>query len=423
MIKQRGSAGSVRSLPPKKATTRGQQIVKINLLDVASFEGGHPIAQYDHLLAQAPVYWHEEAGGRGFWAVTRYQDVHDIGRNAAVFSSSPTIMIQDPMTDVGGSSASSKMMLMMDPPEHTGYRKLISRAFTQGPARDYEPRIKALATTIIDAVAHKGECEFMSEVAGEMPSFVIADLMGLPLSDGRELYRLTEIIHTDPASLAEGASAEAIQSMFSYAMTVIQDKRAHPGNDLASQLLSAELDGRRLTDEEFLLFFMLLVDAGGDTTRNLVGTGTYELIHLNGAWDQLAHDPAGRLPLAREELLRFTSPVIYMRRTLTQDYVLGGQTMQQGDKVVMYYGAANRDPRVFTEPHRLDLTRQGERHLAFGGGHHVCLGQWYARLEIDAIFTELLSRLKNLRVLEPPQWLNSTFISGMTRMPIGFELR
>ena len=188
--------------------------MKINLLDVASFDGGHPIAQYDHLLAEAPVYWHEEAGGRGFWAVTRYQDVYDIGRNAAVFSSSPTIMIQDPVTDASGASASSKMMLMMDPPEHTGYRKLISRAFTQGPARNYEPRIKALATSIIDAVAQKGECEFMSEVAGEMPSFVIADLMGLPLTDGRELYRLTEIIHTDPASLPKGASAEAVQSMF-----------------------------------------------------------------------------------------------------------------------------------------------------------------------------------------------------------------
>ena len=236
------------------------------------------------------------------------------------------------------------------------------------------PELKRWRPPLLTQSRTRAKCEFMSEVAGEMPSFVIADLMGLPLSDGRELYRLTEIIHTDPASLAEGASAEAIQSMFSYAMTVIQDKRAHPGNDLASQLLSAELDGRRLTDEEFLLFFMLLVDAGGDTTRNLVGTGTYELIHLNGAWDQLAHDPAGRLPLAREELLRFTSPVIYMRRTLTQDYVLGGQTMRQGDKVVMYYGAANRDPRVFTEPHRLDLTRQGERHLAFGGGASCLFG-------------------------------------------------
>jgi len=280
-----------------------------------------------------------------------------------------------------------------------------------------------LAKQIVDAVIDQGECEFMTAVAGEMPSFVIADLMGLPLTDGRELYRLTEIIHTDPASLPEGAQANAVQAMFAYAMTVIEQKRRAPGEDLATQLLLAELDGRRLSDEEFLLFFMLLVDAGGDTTRNLVGTGTFELMRRDGAWEWLAADPQNRLPAAREELLRYVSPVIYMRRTLNNDYKLQDTVMRAGDKVVMYYGAANRDPRVFSDPENLDLSRSAQRHLAFGGGHHVCLGQWFARLEIDAIFTELLSRLKHLRVLSPPQWLNSTFISGMTEFELGFERR
>jgi len=393
----------------------------IDLLDVKTFFGGHPADAYRYLRDEAPVYWHEEAHGPGFWAVTRYQDVYDIGRNAAVFSSSPTIMIQDP--DLSAGLGSAKMMLMMDPPEHTAYRKLISRAFTQGPARAYEARIKMLAKQIVDAVIDQGECEFMTAVAGEMPSFVIADLMGLPLTDGRELYRLTEIIHTDPASLPEGAQANAVQAMFAYAMTVIEQKRRAPGEDLATQLLLAELDGRRLSDEEFLLFFMLLVDAGGDTTRNLVGTGTFELMRRDGAWEWLAADPQNRLPAAREELLRYVSPVIYMRRTLNNDYKLQDTVMRAGDKVVMYYGAANRDPRVFSDPENLDLSRSAQRHLAFGGGHHVCLGQWFARLEIDAIFTELLSRLKHLRVLSPPQWLNSTFISGMTEFELGFERR
>lgn len=393
----------------------------IDLLDVKTFVGGHPADAYRYLRDEAPVYWHEEAHGPGFWAVTRYQDVYDIGRNAAVFSSSPTIMIQDP--DLSAGLGSAKMMLMMDPPEHTAYRKLISRAFTQGPARAYEARIKMLAKQIVDAVIDQGECEFMTAVAGEMPSFVIADLMGLPLTDGRELYRLTEIIHTDPASLPEGAQANAVQAMFAYAMTVIEQKRRAPGEDLATQLLLAELDGRRLSDEEFLLFFMLLVDAGGDTTRNLVGTGTFELMRRDGAWEWLAADPQNRLPAAREELLRYVSPVIYMRRTLNNDYKLQDTVMRAGDKVVMYYGAANRDPRVFSDPENLDLSRSAQRHPAFGGGHHVCLGQWFARLEIDAIFTELLSRLKHLRVLSPPQWLNSTFISGMTEFELGFERR
>lgn len=313
------------------------------------------------------------------------------------------------------------MMLMMDPPEHTSYRKLISRAFTQGPAKAYEGRIKALATRIVDAVADRGECEFMNEVAGEMPSFVIADLMGLPLTDGRDLYRLTEVIHSDPASLPEGAGAAAVGAMFEYGLSVIKEKRARPGDDLASQLLSVELDGRKLSDEEFLLFFMLLVDAGGDTTRNLVGTGLYELLNAPEQWGGLAADLDAMMPKARDELLRLTSPVIYMRRTLTQDFKLHDILMKSGDKVVMYYGAANRDPRVFDRPHDLDIHRGGARHLAFGGGHHVCLGQWFAKLEIDAILIEVISRLKNIKILETPQWLNSTFISGMTHLPISFE--
>lgn len=397
--------------------------MNIDLLDPATFRGGHPASVYDYLLAEAPVYWHDEPGGPGFWVVTRYQDVYDIGRNAAVFSSSPTIMIQDPTRGAGGRSGEHQMMLMMDPPEHTSYRKLISRAFTQGPAKAYDHRIKALATRIVDAVADRGECEFMSEIAGEMPSFVIADLMGLPLSDGRDLYRLTEVIHSDPSSLPEGAAAAAVGAMFEYGQSVIKDKRAKPSDDLASQLLSAELDGRKLSDEEFLLFFMLLVDAGGDTTRNLVGTGLYELLNAPEQWAALAQNLGTMMPKARDELLRLTSPVIYMRRTLKQDFNLHDVAMNSGDKVVMYYGAANRDPRIFDRPHELDIHRDGARHLAFGGGHHVCLGQWFARLEIDAILMEVIKRLKNIKVLEAPQWLNSTFISGMTHLPVSFERR
>ena len=397
--------------------------MNIDLLDPATFRGGHPASVYDYLLAEAPVYWHDEPDGPGFWVVTRYQDVYDIGRNAAVFSSSPTIMIQDPTRGAGGRSGEHQMMLMMDPPEHTSYRKLISRAFTQGPAKAYDHRIKALATRIVDAVADRGECEFMAEIAGEMPSFVIADLMGLPLSDGRDLYRLTEVIHSDPSSLPEGAAAAAVGAMFEYGQSVIKDKRAKPSDDLASQLLSAELDGRKLSDEEFLLFFMLLVDAGGDTTRNLVGTGLYELLNAPEQWAALAQNLGTMMPKARDELLRLTSPVIYMRRTLKQDFNLHDVAMNSGDKVVMYYGAANRDPRIFDRPHELDIHRDGARHLAFGGGHHVCLGQWFARLEIDAILMEVIKRLKNIKVLEAPQWLNSTFISGMTHLPVSFERR
>jgi len=252
--------------------------MEIDLLNPASFIGGHPHEQYDWLRDNEPVYRHDEPGGTGFWAITSHQDVYNIGRNAALFSSEPTIMIADPDPEQANFSGPHKMMLMMDPPEHTAYRKLISREFTQGPAKHYNQRIKELATQIVDDIIEKGECDFVTDIAGEMPSFVIADLMGLPLDDGRELYKLTEVIHSAPETFPENAIPEAVMKMFEYGQGVIKEKRANPGNDLASKLLAAELDGKKLEDSEFLLFFMLLIDAGGDTTRNLVATGMHELL-------------------------------------------------------------------------------------------------------------------------------------------------
>lgn len=367
------------------------------------------------------MHWHDEPDGRGFWAITRHEDVYNIGRNAEVFSSEPTIMIKDPDENMPTHSGGAKMMLMMDPPEHTAYRKLISRYFTQGPARHYNERIEQLAKQIVDRVADKGECEFVSEIAGEMPSFVIADLMGLPLEDGRELYKLTEVIHTAPETLPENAVPEAIMKMFEYGSGVIAKKRANPGDDLTSKSLAAEVDGQKLTDEEFVLFFMLLIDAGGDTTRNLVATGMYELMKHPDQLALLLSDIDQYLPSARDELLRWTSPVIFMRRTATQDTHLGDKAIKAGDKVVMYYGAANRDAAVFDNPHKLDITRNPNKHLAFGGGHHVCLGQWFARLEIDAIMREVLTRLSDFEIAGDTSWMASNFISGLTSMPLRFR--
>ena len=259
--------------------------MKIDLLDPASFSAGHPFAQYRWLRENAPVYWHEDPHGPGFWAVTRFKDVYDVDRNFQAFSSEPTIMIMDPPPDQQANFGGYKMMLMMDPPQHTAYRKLIRQEFTVGPAAERAPRLQTLARQIVDAVIEKGECDFVSEIAGEMPSYVIAELMGLPLDDGRELYKLTEIIHTAPEALPPHAGAEAVLKMFQYGRGVIEEKRARPRDDLATKLLQAEVDGKRLDDIEFLLFFLLLVDAGGDTTRNLLSSG---LIALLDNPDQLA---------------------------------------------------------------------------------------------------------------------------------------
>ena len=342
-----------------------------------------------------------------------------VGRDPTTFSSEPTIMIADPGQGSGLEFGEHKMMLMMDPPAHTQFRKIISREFTRGPAQSLRPRVEALSRQIIDEVIGRGECDFVADVAGELPSYVIAELMGIPLDDGRELYQLTEVIHSAAETLPEGAQAKAVMRMFEYAQGVYETKLNDPASDLASQIVHAEVDGRRLDLVDFQLFFLLLIDAGGDTTRNLVAGGLHALLQHPRALAELRSDPA-LIPGARDELLRWVSPVIYMRRTARSDTTIAGQKIRAGDKVVRYFGAANRDPRKFDAPETLDIHRSPNPHIAFGAGTHVCLGQHIARVEIDCMLSEVVSRLHDVELVEPPEWLASNFISGIRRMPIRF---
>jgi cytochrome P450 len=392
-----------------------------DLLDPATFAHGHPTEVYGRLRREAPVFRNPEPGGPGFWALTRYDDVYAVDHDFQNFSSEPTIMIADPGIGEGGTLGDAKMMLMMDPPHHTAFRKLIRGEFTKPAAAGKGSRLQELARQIVNEVIENGECDFVANVAGEMPSYVIAELMGMPLDDGRELYRLTETIHSAPETMPAGAIPDAVRAMFAYATDLIAEKRARPADDLATRLLTAEVEGRRLTDPEFLLFFLLLIDAGGDTTRNLLSTGILALDQNPGqkAWLMADLDP--RLDSAREELLRYASPVIYMRRTAARDTRIGETAIAAGDKVVMYFGAANRDPAKFENPDALNLARAPNEHIAFGGGPHVCLGQHLARIEIDAILREVLTRMPDLEIPAPPDWLASTFISGPKSMPVRFR--
>jgi cytochrome P450 len=400
---------------------QGATTMRIDLLSPGVFAGGQPHDQFAWLREHEPVRWHEEPAGRGFWAVTRFEDVWAVDRDFSTYSSEPTIMINDPLAESGAGLGPYKMMLMMDPPEHTGFRKLIRSEFTVPAAHLRAGRIGELAKQIVDAVIDRGECDFVADVAGEMPSFVMAELMGLPPDDGRELYKLTEIIHTSPEALPPGAGGQAVAKMFEYGSGVIADKRARPGEDLASKLLACEVDGRRLADPEFLLFFLLLVDAAGDTTRNLLSGGLLALMEQPQKLASLVGDLPARLPAAREELLRWTSPVIYMRRTAKKAATLGGKTIAAGDKVVMYFGAANRDPARFEHPDELDLGRAPNEHIAFGTGPHGCLGQHIARIEIDAMLTEVLTRMEGFELAGEVEWLPSNFISGPKAMPVRFR--
>ncbi len=394
----------------------------IDLVDHRSFAGSQPHDVFDHLRSTAPVYRHPEPDGPGFWAVTSHELVTEVGKDAARFSSEPTIMLRDP--DDPDQFGDHKMMLMCDPPLHTRMRRLVSRRFTPKSVRALTDGIAGLATRIVDEVVEHGACDLVSDLAGEMPSFVIADLLGLPLEDGRALYRHTETLHSATDAVGVEAQRAALGEMFAYAAGVHAARTAEPTDDLASLIANGAVGGEPLDEVDFFLWFLLLVDAGGDTTRNLVGGGMHHLFERPDALAELTADPDSLLDTAVEELLRFVSPVIHMRRTATADTTLGGQAIDAGDKVVMYYGAANRDPAVFGDPHDLDLRRDPNPHVAFGGGGpHFCLGAHLARVEIAALLREVLTRLEGLHPTAEPEWMASNFIYGPTTLPVAFAPR
>ena len=402
-------------------TTTASREPAIDLLSPESFAHGQPHEQFRWLRSHDPVHWHPEPDGPGFWAVTRYSDVKAVGRDPATFSSAPTIMIPD--GDGAIDAGDHQMMITMDPPRHTTHRKLVSGEFIPRAAKAMRPRIQELAARIIDGVIDRGECDLVGDIAGLMPSYVIADLLGIPLEDGVALYGLTETIHAAPESQPPGAAMGAVLEMFNYARGVWERKREHPARDLATSIAFAAVDGRQLDLIDFNLFFLLLIDAGGDTTRNLVAAGLDALFRHPEQMSWLREDCDGRLATAVEELLRWVSPVVYMRRTATRDASLGEAHITAGQKVVMYYGSANRDEEAFgPTADQLDLARSPNDHVAFGGGGpHFCLGAHIARVEIDALLRQVLSRLRHLEPSGPTEWLASTFISGPKHLPVRFE--
>lgn len=394
----------------------------INLIDPAYFaEHGHPWDQYAWLRANAPVYWHDEPDGPGFWAITKYEDIRTISRTPKTFSSYATgVMLPDP--DPMGLYAQRLMMLNMDPPQHDRFKLLVSRGFTPKNAPLLRPRIEELAREILDAALAKGSGDFVAEIAGRLPSGLIAELMGMPRQDGERLYDLTEIMHTNDDAIAPPEiKMAAIGEMLAYGQSVADIKRKNPGDDLATILVESEVDGDRLTDEEFQWFFLLLVNAGGDTTRNLLAAGLQLLFDHPEQRSKLLADVDGHLATAIEEMLRFSSPVSHFKRTTMEDTVIRGQPIKAGERVVMFYGSANRDEDIFDRPDSFDITRQPNPHVAFGaGGPHLCLGMHVARVELAVMFRELLTRMPRIAAAGPLERMHSSFIAGIHSMPVTY---
>ncbi|HZM31913.1 MAG TPA: cytochrome P450 [Acidimicrobiales bacterium] len=401
-------------------------LAEIDLLDRDRFTQGIPHEWFTWLRANAPVFHHEEPDGDGFWVITRYDDIVAANRDAASFSSSQelggVVMLEGPTAPIPGTEMAGEMMLFMDPPRHTRYRKLVNRGFTPRMIAALEVHVRELTVDIVEAATAKGECDFVVDIAAELPLEVIAELLGVPREDRHKLFDWSNrmVGSEDPEyQVAEAAVTEAQVEMFMYAQALAAERRADPKPDIVTTLLESEIEGDQLSEMDFNLFFMLLSVAGNETTRNAIAHGMNAFLEHPDQWELLVSDPARYIGGAVEEILRWASPVMFFRRNATRDVELGGQTIKAGDKISLWYISANRDESVFDEPFRFDITRDPNPHIAFGGGGpHFCLGAQLARLEIRLLFEELARRVPRLEALGEPDRLRSNFIGGIKHLPV-----
>ncbi|MFB4316969.1 cytochrome P450 [Actinomadura sp. 21ATH] len=370
--------------------------------------------------------------GKGFHALVRHADVVAASRNAKIFSSEPAATSPEPppwLARILGTP-----MVNMDDPRHARLRRIVSRAFSPKMLAKIEADIEETAARIVDDVAETGPHDFVEQVAARLPITVICSMMGVP--ERARPYVLSRIDAMTEYSGVRGSLASprtlrllygnlrAIADLHRLVARLGRARRENPANDLVSALVNANPDGERLSVKELGSFFDLLLVAGNETTRNALSHGLKLLTDHPDQRELLLADYDARIGGAIEELIRYASPIIQFRRTLKEDHELGGHAFKAGDKVVLYYPAANRDPEVFADPDRFDITRSPNPHVGFGGpGPHLCLGANLARMELKIMFRELYGRLPGLRASGAPEYLRSSFDNGITRLPFTYAKR
>ena len=401
----------------------------IDLTSPDTYRGGIPREMFSYLRNEEPIYWHEDpVQGVGFWAVTRHKDLDFISKNPRLFSSEvKSCLLHE--SEPERIELMANQMINMDPPRHLKYRRLVRSAFTPKNVDSYTERFREIARDIVARAIEGGRCEFVKDVAAELPLIAICELMGVPLDNRKRLFELTNIMigMDDPElTTTEEDGTLAMAEMFFLAQELATEHRANPRDDIVNVLLTGTVEDEPLTDEEFCHFFLLLIVAGNETTRTVTSHGMRLLMEHPDQYQMLVDDP-DLLEGAIEEFLRYNPAVIAFRRTAMEDVDVGGQLIKAGDKIQMYYGAASADEAVFSGGDLFDITRAQREdvrngHRAFGIGEHFCLGSHLARLELKVIFAEILKYIRNPRLDGDINWLRSNFISGIKVMPIAFDV-
>jgi len=409
----------------------------VDLTDLDRFVDGFPHDVFTALRRHAPVWWHPPTphtpGGVGFWVVSGHEPVLEVVADAATFSSAGA-----PGADGGGTLiedlpfgfAAGVLLNMMDDPRHHRIRRLVTPAVAPRALAALEGELRDRTVAILDAVAARGACDFLRDVAVELPLQATAMLMGIPHEDRHDLMAWSGASLTyDDRELGATSAAvqEAAAQMAAYGTALLQDKRRHGGDDILATVAAASVeddDGTTapLSELELLMFFNLLVAAGSETTRNAIALGLAALIDHPAQWRLLQQDPSA-VPPAVEEILRWSSPTLYNRRTATRDVTVGGEAMRAGDKVTLWWASANRDETVFADPFVFDVGRSPNPHVAFGYRSHFCLGANLARLEIRIMLEELLDRFDAFCLAGPIERFRTNKHAGVKHMPVTFTLR
>lgn len=403
-------------------TMTPERLEGIDLL-ATTWGNGVPHDQFDILRAQAPVYFHEEVNDTGFWAITKYADVKRASYEWETFSSElgGTFI---PTFEEEALANLRLTILNMDPPKHHRYRRLVSKGFTPRMIQKLVDDINQRAVRVIDNVCEKGEVEFVEEIAAQVPVQMICEMIGLEKELWPRIFELSNhligSIDDPDYQEMEGGGEMAAAEVYMLCDAVAADRRANPRDDIMTALVQAEIDGERLNDAELNLFFITLIVAGNETTRNLINHSLLALVEHPEVIQQLRDNPE-LWDTAVEEMLRWGTSIHNFRRTATKDTEIRGVPIAEGDKVVLYYASANRDEDQFANPHTFDITRSPNEHVTFGGGGvHYCLGANLARAEIKATMRQVVERMPDIELAGPPNRLHSDFVNGIKTMPVKF---
>ncbi|MEX2081178.1 MAG: cytochrome P450 [Dehalococcoidia bacterium] len=428
--------------------TRNVATAGINLNNPELFQAEEAHELLRILRDNDPVHWNE--GGdtwNGFWSLTKYDDILYVSRNPLKYISSKGIVgpglrpeaaaeqMQNDPAQAAQSSGGNVSIITMDPPRHVKMRRLVNKGFTPRAVNAMEPEIRRITNEILDTIAHQGSCDFVVDVASQLPLAVICGMMGLKQEDWPLMFELTNKVlgsgdpeyQTDIPEDQRGTGVAArmtamsgVGRMMEYFRGVLEDRRANPReDDLPTILLEAELEGERLTEGDILAFCFLLILAGNETTRNAISGGLQVLCEHPDQKQRLLDDPT-LMDSAIEEILRWVSPLHHMARTATADDEIRGKQIHEGDRVLMWYPSANRDEEYFPDPYRFDITRSPNEHIAFGIGEHFCLGAGFARKELKVMFEELFRRFPDIETVGPPERLRSNFINGVKHLPVQY---